>query len=67
MKIRFILAIVALLAVSIAVADDEGSGNSVAWDSLSEDQQEVLGRFEVDWSGLTVERQERLASGAVPS
>ncbi len=64
MKVRTILAITALLAISGAVADERDSKSSVAWDSLSEQQQQVLSPFVVDWGGMRAERQQWLARGA---
>ena len=64
MKVRTILAIMALLAMSGAFADERDSTNSVAWDSLSEQQQQVLSPFVVDWGGMRADRQQRLARGA---
>ena len=59
MKVKAILTIVALLAFSSALAEDD-AGNAPGWDGLSAEQQEVLGRFEQDWDGMLPERRERL-------
>ena len=37
---------------------------AVAWDDLSESQQQVLSKYQSQWSGLSSEQQQRLATGA---
>ena len=45
MKVKFLLALAALMFTALAAADDSG----VAWDDLNEEQQKVLSRFAAKW------------------
>ena len=60
MKAKVLIVIATLLAVSAATADDNG----IAWDSLTEEQQQVLGPYIESWDSLAPQRQQRLSTGA---
>ena len=63
MKAKWIVSIGALLLLAISgvsLAQDEHT----SWESLSEEQQRVLGPYADSWSTFTPERQARLSAGA---
>ena len=63
MKVKWIVSISAsliLLLSGVTLAQDE----HISWDSLSEEQQRVLGPFGESWDTFTAERQARLSAGA---
>ena len=53
MKAKIILAVLTMLLAGFAAAEDKG----IAWENLSEEQQQVLQRFEADWGSFAAERQ----------
>ena len=55
-----------LLALATARADDfaQREPEAVAWEALSSDQQQLLGRFEHDWTQIPAGRQQALARGS---
>ncbi|MEE8221746.1 MAG: DUF3106 domain-containing protein, partial [Woeseiaceae bacterium] len=63
MKAKWMVSIGALLLLAISgvsLAQDEHT----SWESLSEEQQRVLGPYADSWSTFTPERQARLSAGA---
>ena len=44
----------------LAAADDKG----IAWEDLSQEQRQLLQRFEGDWESFAADRQQRLSNGA---
>ena len=60
MKGKRMVAIVALLLCSVAMADEDGP----RWHDLSAEQREGLGQFADDWDRLPVERRDRRRRGA---
>ncbi|MDH5322996.1 MAG: DUF3106 domain-containing protein, partial [Gammaproteobacteria bacterium] len=59
MNSKHLLAILALLASAATMAD-----NGVDWESLNEEQQQVLRVFADSWAELDPERQRQLSVGA---
>ncbi len=59
MKVRYAIAVAAILVWGVAIADD-----GVKWDNLNEDQQKVLNLYADGWNQLEPERQKRLSVGA---
>ena len=57
MKVRWLIVLIAFVC-GVAHAD------GVTWDSLSDEQQQVLNAFADGWDQLPADRQQRLATGA---
>ncbi|MEP7159312.1 MAG: DUF3106 domain-containing protein, partial [Chloroflexota bacterium] len=55
-----VLSFALLTGAPCALAEDAG----VAWDQLSANQQQLLGRFQSRWMDLPAEQRARLAAGA---
>ena len=64
MKVKSIVALMALLIASLMVGTAAAQDNGVSWGSLSDGQREVLGQLQDSWDDLTPERQQRLSKGA---